>query len=117
MANALFVIHPYREDGIWMFDDERVGLAGEPFVAGIPEIIERVVSEQGIRGAESGFTLICSATPFPGATLELERQREEGGGTWYRWTATEMEGWLCPALFRYFDTAPERLYVQAKPKG
>lgn len=26
----------------------------------------------------------------------------------------QMEGWLCPALFRYFDDAPAELYVRAE---
>ena len=26
-----------------------------------------------------------------------------------------VEGWLCPALFRYFDDAPESLYIKAEP--
>jgi hypothetical protein len=25
-----------------------------------------------------------------------------------------MEGWQCPALFRYFETAPRELYVKAE---
>jgi hypothetical protein len=28
-----------------------------------------------------------------------------------------LEGWLCPALFRYFDQAPAQLYVRAEVKG
>jgi hypothetical protein len=28
-----------------------------------------------------------------------------------------MEGWLCPALFKYFDKAPPELYVRAEPKS
>jgi hypothetical protein len=27
----------------------------------------------------------------------------------------DMEGWLCPALFRYFEEAPKALYAQVKP--
>ena len=27
-----------------------------------------------------------------------------------------MEGWLCPALFHYFDSAPLELYVKAEEK-
>jgi hypothetical protein len=27
----------------------------------------------------------------------------------------EAKGWLCPALFRYFETAPESLFVKAEP--
>jgi hypothetical protein len=28
-----------------------------------------------------------------------------------------MEGWLCPALFKYFEKAPKQIYVQAKAKA
>jgi hypothetical protein len=38
-------------------------------------------------------------------------------GNWYRGTVAgeEMEGWLCPALGLYFETAPARLFVQGEP--
>jgi hypothetical protein len=26
-----------------------------------------------------------------------------------------MEGWLCPALFKYFPEAPKKLYAKAEP--
>jgi hypothetical protein len=32
--NSLLVIHPYKHDGVWVFDDPAVGLGKEPFVAG-----------------------------------------------------------------------------------
>jgi len=25
-----------------------------------------------------------------------------------------MEGWLCPALFKYFEKAPKEIYVKAE---
>ncbi len=28
-----------------------------------------------------------------------------------------MVGWLCPALFKYFDSAPQKLYALFKAKG
>ncbi|MCW8930880.1 MAG: sel1 repeat family protein [Gammaproteobacteria bacterium] len=28
-----------------------------------------------------------------------------------------MDGWLCPALFKYFDSAPDNIYVQFKQKN
>jgi hypothetical protein len=114
LQNSLLVIQPYKWNGLWVFDDSRVGLDKEPFVSGIPEIIEAVVKD--FPNAEAGFMLLFSANPFPGAAVELEWVREESGGNWYRWTATGQEGWLCPALFKYFDKAPARLYAQAKPK-
>jgi hypothetical protein len=28
-----------------------------------------------------------------------------------------MEGWLCPALFKYFPSAPREIYVKVEPKN
>jgi hypothetical protein len=36
------------------------------------------------------------------------------GGNWYRSEEMQMEGWLGPALLRYFDDAPAELYVRAE---
>jgi hypothetical protein len=41
--------------------------------------------------------------------------RSEYGGSWYQWPETNMEGWLCPALFKYFPEPPSTLYVRAEP--
>ena len=113
MANSIFVIKPYRWNGMWVFDDPAVGLTREPFVAGVPAMIERATAD--IPHADRGFLAVFSADYFPDATIELERVRAEGGGTVYRWAATGQEGWLCPALFRYFETAPAKLYLQVRP--
>lgn len=112
--NSLFVIAPYRYQGMWVFDDERVGLVQEPFVSGADAMIDRVVAR--MPDAERGFRLIFSAAPFPGYTVHLVREREEFGGTWYRSAELDLEGWLCPALFKYFPTAPADLYIRAEPK-
>ncbi len=113
--NALVVIHPYKYEGMWVFDDARVGLVQEPFVSGADTIIDRMV--ESIPNAEKGFSLVFSATPFPGHDAKFEWRREESGGNWYFSPDLEMEGWLCPALFKYFETAPKELYAQFKPKA
>jgi hypothetical protein len=95
-----------------VFDDPAVGLVKEPFVAGADIIIDRMV--EGISNAEAGVTIIFSAQPFPGAQHELEWRREETSGNWYYSPKLDLEGWLCPALFKYFDKAPERIYAQVK---
>jgi hypothetical protein len=111
-VNAINVIAPYKHHGMWVFDDPRVGLAQEPFVAGADSMIDRVVAD--IPDAEHGFTLIFSSTPFPGHQYCLDWRREEGGGNWYYAAQLDMEGWLCPALLNYFPEAPEQLFVQTK---
>ncbi|WP_017717610.1 DUF6717 family protein [Kamptonema formosum] len=39
---------------------------------------------------------------------------QEYGGNWYRWEGKNMEGWLCPALFKYFSEAPKKIYCKAQ---
>jgi len=112
MANILMVIEPYWYQGTWVFDDKSVGLDKEPFVQGVPEMIDTMVKD--IPNARSGFRLLFSSLPFSGYQIELTRVREEYGGYWYRVKNQWAEGWLCPALFRYFETAPESIYVKAE---
>ena len=114
MANALFVIVPYWYEGTWVFDDPAVGLQREPFVAGIPEMINLLVKD--IPRAQEGFRLTFGERPFPNFQKELLWVREEMEGNWYRQENPAMEGWLCPALFKYFDKTPKKLFVRADQK-
>ena len=113
--NAIVAIHPYRTQGMWVFDDERAGLREEPFVSGADTIIDRMVAD--IPGAEHGFTLLFSAQPFPGYQLECDWTRADLSGNWYRAEAIGMEGWLCPALLKYFETPPPKLFAQFRAKA
>ena len=113
--NALLVIAPYKYQGTWVFDDPAVGLSREPFIAGIDTMIDKAVAD--IPNAEKGFRAIFSEAPFPGANWKLDWRREESGGNWYYSDQFKMEGWLCPALLKYFPTAPREIYVKIEPKN
>lgn len=113
--NEIHVISPYKHHGTWVFDDSRVGLVQEPFVSGADTWMDRVVAD--IPNAEKGFTLMFSSAPFPGHQYRLDWRRAEDGGNWYYSADLEMEGWLCPALFRYFSEAPASLYAQVKARA
>jgi len=112
--NAISVIAPYKYLGMWVFDDEKVGLVHEPFVGDADQIIDRVVN--GIPNAEAGFILLFSSTPFPGHEFRLSWRRSDGNGNYYYSHAHDMEGWLCPALLKYFAEPPTEIYFQVKPK-
>ena len=112
MKNSLFVIKPYKWEGLWVFDDSAVGLVKEPFVGGADTIID--VATSHIPNADDGFLAVFSASPFPGAQVTLDWSREEMGGNVYAWAEKKLEGWLCPALLRYFERAPAKLHIQAK---
>ncbi|MDA0832100.1 MAG: hypothetical protein O2955_08365 [Planctomycetota bacterium] len=107
------VIKPYRYEGTWVFDDESTGLVREPFVAGVPEMIDALVSD--IPHADEGFRLLFSARAFPGHQKKLSWLRGDAGGNYYELDDPKMEGWICPAMFKYYETAPQELFVKAEP--
>lgn len=111
-SNAILVIAPYRHAGTWVFDDPRTGLVQEPFVSGVPEMIDHLVKD--IPGADRGFRLLFSAQPFPGYQQKLIWVRGEFPGNWYRLEDPALEGWLCPALFKYYSSPPAEIYVKAE---
>lgn len=110
--NSINVIQPYRYKGMWVFDDDSVGLLREPFVSGSDIILD--VLTKDIPNAREGCTLVFSATPFPGHTASFLWSRQDQGGNWYYVPEAKMEGWLCPALLKYFKEAPKAIYVQFK---
>jgi hypothetical protein len=68
-----------------------------------------------IPNAHHGFRLLFSRQPFPGYQRKLTWVHGEMGGHWYRADRQDGEGWLCPALLRYFDEPPAEIYVKAEP--
>ncbi len=111
--NAIMVIAPYRYQGTWVFDDSSAGLVREPFVAGVPEMIDVLVRD--VPNADKGFRLLFGATPFPGHQKKLTWLRGDSGGNYYALDDPPMEGWICPAMFKYYSKAPANLYVKAEP--
>ena len=112
--NSISVIKPYKWMNLWVFDDDRVGLVREPFVAGADTMIDIALEQKGIANADAGFLLLFSATPFPGADIELVWRRTDLGGNVYAWRDIEHEGWLCPALLKYFPEPPKTIYAQLR---
>ena len=111
-SNAIMTIAPYRHNGTWVFDDVSAGLVQEPFVAGVPEMIDVLVSD--IPNANDGFRMLFSANPFPGYQKKLTWLRGDSTGNYYKLEEPPMEGWICPAMFKYYKTAPKELYVKAE---
>ena len=115
MSNSLLVIEPYWTGGTWAFDDDRVGLRAEPFVCGVPELIDGMLGKLKPL-AVKGFDLIFSPNPFPGHVLELIHESEESGGNWYTKAVTGERAWFCPALYKYFEKAPKKMFANFKLK-
>jgi hypothetical protein len=112
--NTINVISPYWLDDVntWVFDDERFGIIQEPFVQGVPAIINAVVKD--IPNAKDGFRLLFSNFPFPEYDLILKYDDEEYGGWWYTAHGMKGKGWLCAAAQNYFDGPPAEIFVKVE---
>lgn len=103
-------IHPYRDCGMWVFDDESVGLWKEPLVRGADKVCDMLAED--IPGAENGFDLMFEDSGFA-TSIRLDWLREEDGWNLYFCPELGVEGWLCPALLLYYSKAPQHLYISA----
>ena len=83
-------------------------------VKGLSVLLEIAALVWLARVIAPGFLMLFSANRFPGANFHLEWVREEMDGNVYVWREQDLEGWLCPALLKYFDKAPQDLFVQLK---
>ncbi len=132
--NNIITIRPYKFGTAWVFDDTGIGPDGQSFnlnkealVCGTDKVLDVMCMMAGIpmEKAHAGFTLMFSSNPIPGYQLKARRFLGEKKnsetfheGNWYEVdepsVAAGMQGWLCPALFKYFDEAPETIYAIAQ---
>ena len=117
MENSIICLDLYRTGNPgWAFDDSRTGLVGEPFVSGIPAIIDWI-EKDALNRVPKTLRVYFSLNAFPGAPYQLNWESSDSGGNWYTFDADgkEMRGWLCPALYKYFTAAPKAIYVAVEP--
>lgn len=123
--NQITVIYPYPTEfslltGVagWAFDDERTGLVAEPFVAGMPQIIDAALQNQKMERQK--FRLIFSIDFLPEYHLKLQLMKTDVlAGQYYKVIEGPdhmlgMQGWLCPATLKYFPTYPKTIYLKAE---
>jgi len=100
------LIRVYKWDDCWWFDDAEKGIVKEELVMGSPEFIEDFIV--GTRNV-SEFDLMFG-DGMTDYDFMLTFVRFEEAGYVYRWDSNEM--WLCSVLNRYYDLAPEKIYLK-----
>jgi hypothetical protein len=102
--------------GLWAFDDKKHGLVKELFLQDMTNIISDAIMTY-LQKDVNKFRILFSANEFPGAHSDLTFKHEENDGAWYEYQKDDgeiVEGWLCPALYHYFDEAPEKIYFRVE---
>lgn len=110
--NSIRIIHPYWDSGSLVFDDAAVGLQREPFVAGADTAL--MLLSKRVAGCEERFTMLFSDIEFPGSQFRLDWTGYDQGGNWYFCPDVGVAGWLCPALYKYFDAAPTTIWIEIR---
>lgn len=110
MPNALMSIKIYRYCDTWAFTDLNRDLKDEPFVCGMPEIIDYFI-ENFSDPAKETHRIIFAAQNFPYSHGKLIKGEMELGGAWYSYK-NSMKGWLCPATLKFFKEHPDELYLK-----
>ncbi len=102
-ANSIMTIHTYKYYGVWVFDDEKMGLDKEAFVGGAHTLLDKFDNGSG------ELTIVFSAMAFPGhqICLNLVETVENGeGGSTYFCEELKHTAWFCPALLKYMSPPP-----------
>lgn len=110
IANAIKTILAYKWNGLWVFDEESVGLVKEPFVAGADTLLDR------ISDGHQSIVLIFSDIEFPDYHFSTVLVDTAPSGSNYYCPELDHNLWLCPALFKFFPEAPQTIYVKAIPQ-
>ncbi len=105
MLNTYYHIRPYQSNGLWFFDDPKVGLIKEGLTDGVPEVLVGACLKCGID--PSGFLLRFSPDDLFEFHLKLSGRLRNGH--LYLWLEGDINCWFCPALLRYFNSPPENI--------
>ena len=104
----------YKRDTRWFFDDPSRGIYLEEFVEGVPDLIIELAEDPKV----TRIQLEVSTIPITKANGALHRITEEdtlqSEGVFY--SMGSLKGWFCPTFWKYFDKAPDTLWVRVLSK-
>ncbi len=111
-----------KPSGMWTFSGNDRSEEENSLVSGIDTMLDQVLSAVGNFYLEIG-EIEYTEDELPGCvqkiSLELIRDGSEdvhnvrGSGNDYFCPELGIKGWLCPVLFDFFESAPDRFFVYA----
>lgn len=106
MKNSIFTIVPYKVGKLWLFDDEKRNIFGEPFLEKASRTIDFYAE------GKEGIMIIFSDIMFDGANSKLDFLEKSGSGFNYIDKKSGITSWLCPTLLEYFEYPPKNIYIK-----
>ena len=106
----------YKNQGIWMFDDESKNIEKEPFVGGFSELIDFILKEKGVwAGSHRGIDIEFSLEKEAQDMVEITKV-EDMDNDWALYEYKEMQGTLCPVTLQYLGKHPDSFFIRPMKK-
>ena len=106
----------YKNQGIWMFDDESKNIEKEPFVGGFSELIDFILKEKGVwAGSHRGIDIEFSLEKEAQDMVEITKV-EDMDNDWALYQYNDMQGTLCPVTLQYLGKHPESFFIRPMKK-
>jgi hypothetical protein len=107
-----FIIETYKlKDGTIVFDYPEYLIYKEPFIKGSDDLIN-------YRTENAEFaTIQFSNYPIQNANAILHYHHSEEDGEYYIDQLTNMDCYLCPALFEFFEQVPRIIFAKITAKN
>jgi len=108
----------YAKHGMWVFDEEQLGLKAEAFVRGCSEILTHAIkqaspSTKHITRKKWKVSFGSEPETKEGEkTFSVRWMMQEGEGNWYYCPELDRIGWLCGRLYNFFHKAPRKMYFK-----
>lgn len=115
LRRRIWTIFVRNKDGDWVFDYPSLGIIDEPFVEGIPQIIEHHLKKMNLLATarQEGFVVQFTVDGKLSHTdLKLELEEEDAEGGHFIDNSSGLRGWLCPDLRTFLGRVPEKLSVK-----
>lgn len=98
----------YKLNGLWVFDEEYLGLKAELFVPSATEVLDEILSKTNLSNKETPSVIFGEVLPEYDAEFILE---EDLGGS-YNYSYNGKIFWLCGVTEMYFNPAPKRFFIK-----
>jgi hypothetical protein len=98
----------YKLNGLWVFNEEYLGLKAELFVPDATEVLDMVLAKTKFANNSTHTVIFGEELPEYDAEFILE----EDFGTSCNYSYDGKVFWLCGVTFMYFKTAPKKFYIK-----
>lgn len=98
----------YKLGGLWVFNNDFLGLKAEPFVYSATKVLDDILSKTNLKNKKNPSIIFGEELPEWDAEFI---QVEDLGGA-YTFSFNGKIFWLCPVIKMFFNPVPQKFYIK-----